>query len=130
MDPIKHRESHGVKLGVVCAEVLSEVSTALLNMGEREVVSQLPDVLVPAQDLNGTSERFSFMAYPVPRLSSEERETMELRDARSIRLKLKSGSVQIELDDFQQINWFHVSDVPEMYSTLKKGLLAKRSGAS
>ncbi len=59
------------------------------------------------------------MAYPIPRLTYEERCVVELRDAESIPLEIAGGSVTIDLDDFGQVNWFHIENLPMMHHALK-----------
>lgn len=99
---------------------------ALTAIGEIDIATQFARVMVPLQGINGSENEFSFMAFPVPRLTREQRERMELRDERSIIVSLRNGRIQIDLDDFGQINWFYVLDLPEQYHQLARSLAALR----
>ena len=107
-----------VRLSDVWPTQLAELMTMLDAMGRSEIGEQLSRVTMPAQDVNGSPKAFSFMAYPLPRLTYEERSAMELRPCESILLRSSEGKVTIDLDDFGQVNWFWLSDLPAMYESL------------
>ena len=107
-----------VRLSDVWPTQLAELMTMLDAMGRSEIGEQLSQVTMPAQDISGLPNAFSFMAYPLPRLTYEERCAMELCDCESILLRSSGGKVTIDLDDFGQVNWFWLSDLPAMYESL------------
>lgn len=105
------------------SNIFGEILTAVRDVGELETCMQLENVMVPLQNIKGSEREFSFMAYPVPRLTREQREKMEVRDFRSITVRLRAGRIQIGFDVFEQINWLSVSDIPELYLDLKRSLV-------
>jgi hypothetical protein len=111
--------SGGVMLTQACPQLVEGLLVNLRNAGEQGIVDQLERVFVVAQDINGDSQNFSFMAYPVPRLSTAQRQLMELQERRSAVVDIDNGQVRIDLDDFGQINWFYVTKLPSTYKSLK-----------
>lgn len=92
---------------------------------DQNIVQQLNDILVVSQVLKGTPENFSFMAYPVPRLTFEQRQATDMQGTKSVSVKLSESHITIDLDDFGKINWFYITNVPEMYAALQKYLPRK-----
>jgi hypothetical protein len=111
------------------ADHWGEFLAAVRHIGEVEAATQLESVMVPLQTMNGSEREFSFMAYPIPRLTREQREEMELRDSRSVSVKVLNGRIRIDLDDFGQINWFYVFDLPELYHKLERSIAVLRTQA-
>lgn len=109
----------GVMLRVAYPQILVELETHLED-SDRYIVQQLPNLLVVSQVISGAPANFSFMAYPVPRLSFEQRQTMDLQGARSVNVNLPGSHIRIDLDDFGKINWFYITNRPEMYVALRK----------
>lgn len=100
-----------VLLASICADEVAGLMSELSRLDRQEVAAQLSNVVVPSQALPGDSATFSFMAYPWPRLTQEQRE--------SVSVVVGEGTVGLDLDEFGQINWFYVSGVPVMYRLLR-----------
>ena len=109
----------GVMLRVAYPQILVELATRLED-SDQDLVQQLPNVLVVSQVISGAPANFSFMAYPMPRLSFEQRQTMDLQGARSVNVDIPESHIRIDLDDFGKINWFYITNWPEMYVALRK----------
>jgi len=109
----------GIALNEACPDLVASLISRLSNAGHSELADQLPKVLVVSQALAGNEDKFSFMAYPVPRLTFEERQTIPIKERDSIDLRLLDGSVVIDLDGYGRINWFHVSNLPNIYKALR-----------
>jgi hypothetical protein len=107
--------------------VSSELARELQRIGETTLVFQVANVLVPKQRVAGVPEEFSFLAYPMPYLTREQREAAGIQEWRSVSVNLGEARIRIDLDDFGQINWFYVSDLPGMYSDLTEALAKIRS---
>lgn len=102
--------------------ISADLLAALRGLGEIDVAAQLECVMVPLQNLKGSENAFSFMAFPIPQLTREQRDEIVLRDERSIVGRIGNGRIQIDLDDFGQINWLYVFDLPELYHRLKQSI--------
>jgi hypothetical protein len=102
----------------VCPRVFAELARELQRIGETKLVFQLANILVPSQKLAGVPEEFSFMAYPMPYLTLEQRQATGVHDTRSVSVDLGEARIRVDMDVFGQINWFYVSDLPGMYSDL------------
>lgn len=100
-------------------QILEKLAEHIDGQGQ-DIVQQLNDTLVASQVLNGTPENFSFMAYPVPRLTFEQRQLMDMQGTTSINVYLQESHIRIDLDDFGKINWFYITNLPEMYAALQK----------
>lgn len=109
----------GVMLRDAYPQILVELATHL-ESSDQDIVQQLHNVLVVSQVINGDPANFSFMAYPVPRLTFEQRQLMNLQGARSVNVDLPESRIRIDLDDFGKINWFYITNLPEMYVALRK----------
>src|SRR5215207_405608 len=72
----------------------------LAGNGRQDLASQLRRVMVPSQAIQGTAQTLSFMAYPMPRLTTEQRASLDLRDWESIKAPVQQGSITLDLDDF------------------------------
>lgn len=110
----------GVMLKTTCPEMVNELICHLRCVGKEVIASQLEDVIIPFQALGGHGENFSFMAYPIPRLTFEQRQLMDLQDTVSLEIRYLSGLVRIDLDDFGKINWFYITGLPGIYSAVKE----------
>lgn len=108
-----------VLLASICADEVAGLMSELSRLDRQEVAAQLSNVVVPSQALPGDSATFSFMAYPWPRLTQEQREKAVLRERESVSVVVGEGTVRLDLDEFGQINWFYVSGVPVMYRLLR-----------
>lgn len=109
----------GVMLRDAYPQILEKLAEHIDGQGQ-DIVQQLNDTLVASQVLNGTPENFSFMAYPVPRLTFEQRQLMDMQGTTSINVYLQESHIRIDLDDFGKINWFYITNLPEMYAALQK----------
>lgn len=90
------------------------------------IVEQLPRVFIAAQRLHGTPEDFRFLAYPIPRLTYEQRKNMAFEEVDSLIVELgKSESVRIDISGFGQIEWFYITGLPGAYSEIDEYLSHK-----
>ncbi|MEN3111989.1 hypothetical protein ACFONG_19455 [Uliginosibacterium paludis] len=103
-----------------------EISSALVSIGKPELAEQALRVVVPLQRLSGEESCFSFLAYPWPRLTYEERCAIELQEHEPIVLKLEGASIQIDLDDFGQINWLKISNASGWFRDLDQLMKANQ----
>jgi hypothetical protein len=106
-------------------EAARELSAAFTKQGRIELAEQMLRVVIPLQALRGTPESFSFLAYPWPALTYEQRQAMELAEWDRVMIEIDGGSVGVDLCDFGQVNWFYVDRMPELYSAIN--LLMKAS---
>ena len=109
-----------VMLKDACPSIFLGLTEQLSKLGADQLTRQLNNVSIALQALDGTPESFSFMAYPVPGLTLEERQSMDLKDTESVEMNLGPAQIRIDLDDFGQINWFYVTNLPGMYSEIRK----------
>ncbi len=110
----------GVMMIEACPKIVSEILNSLDDACSEILKTQLQNLFAPAQRIGGVPEQFSIMTYPLPRLTYEQRQLMELVETQSINVDLGSRKVRIDLDDFGQINWLYVSGIPEMYASIEK----------
>jgi len=96
-----------------------QVSAEIEQMGRPYLSEQVPRVILPAQGLSGGPDAFSFMAYPWPRLADEQRVKMALVEWETLEFRIGDGTVALDLDDFGQINWVHVRNLPDTYHAIK-----------
>lgn len=107
----------------VCLEFAVALVRECENSNLRLLAVELLRVAVPPQQLAGSPEAYSFLAYPVPRLSREERELLQVRENfERIRLRIRGGEVALELDCFGRIGWFFVTGLPQFFEPLQEGL--------
>jgi hypothetical protein len=120
---------NGVTLADVCGSIAEELASWLAGNGREDLASQVGRLMIPSQAIQGTAKEFSFMAYPIPRLTPEQRALLELRDWESIKAPMQQGSITLDLDDFGQINWVHIADLSDAYSALTalKGYIGSTS---
>lgn len=97
------------------------------GIGASDMICQLEAVWVAAQVISGTEVDFSFMAYPLPRLTAEQRASMDFVGADRIQAKFDGAQVIIDLDDFGRINWFRVTNCPHFFVEIKRSL-GRRAG--
>jgi hypothetical protein len=109
-----------VMLKDACPLIYQDIREQLKNLGTDRIARQLDSVSIALQALDGSPGSFSFMAYPLPRLTQEQRQAMDLQDPESIDIDLGGAQIRIDLDDFGQINWFYVTNLPGMYSDIRK----------
>jgi hypothetical protein len=81
--------------------------------------SEIGRLAVPPQVFAGSPEAYSFLAYPVPRLTCEERKGLLVRDFELVRVPMRGGEVGLELDAFGKIGWFYVHGLPEYFEPLQ-----------
>ena len=91
-----------------------------------EIGKQLDTVWIPLQMVSGSESDFSFMAYPLPRLTVEERNSMELTGGDTIVIVENKISIRIDLDDFGKINWFYITGMPDVFGEITSALFRKR----
>jgi hypothetical protein len=100
------------------AEEAAEISISLLALGRPDLSQQMRRVVIPRQTLAGSADSFSFLAYPWPRLTYDERMAIELRDCERVKVELTMSTIAIDMDDFGQINWFYVERFPALFSAI------------
>ena len=106
-------------LSAACLDLARELAVALTRMNRHDVTAQLDRLMIVSQRLTGTPSVFSFAAYPIPKLTYEERVATTLRDWEDIRIPVRGGCVTVALDDFGQCNFVYVEGLPEVYAALK-----------
>ena len=112
--------SEGVNLKDACPNEFAQLFNYFLDKSKPEIANQLNDLFIPRQVLTGVDDDFSFMAYPVPRLTQEQLKSAVFREEESLHLKIDSMLFEVVLDNFGKINWFYVKCCSEMYWCLKK----------
>ena len=112
----------GISLENACPSMVSLLRESLQLMGRKEIAAQLSSVIVPAQAITGSATDFSFMAYPIPRLTYDERRSVDVVAPESIVVSAAESTVTIELDSFGKINWFYIVGLVGTYSELKTAL--------
>jgi hypothetical protein len=112
--------------GVALAHAYPAFIELILSQRAKElsdkIASQLPKVHVPSQILDGTPRNFQFMAYPLPRLSYEERQKHVLFSEETITISGSNWTVSLDIDLFGRINWFYIEGIPELYHALEPHL--------
>lgn len=112
----------GVLLKEVVPEICDELVLRLMELGCTGVAGEMDRLTVPLQQLDGSENSFSCMAYTEPRLTVAERQRIELRDPVSLSIQCSGGTVVIDLDDFGKINWLRVANLPFLYKSLLNSL--------
>lgn len=105
-----------------CPAFFNELVQYFSRINALNVIRQLEDVWVAAQVISGTEVDFSFMAYQLPRLTVEQRESMPFLGADSISIEFDGAQVTIDLDDFGRVNWFRVTNYPRAFFDIKQSL--------
>ncbi len=119
---MKHSPAiEGPLLRDVCSEFADVLIKECAVIGRSDLAGDLVRVVLPPQLIAGSAEAYSFMAYPVPRLTYEERQHLEVREFELIRISLRAGQVELELDCFGKIGWFYVKELPEYFEGIKAG---------
>ena len=113
-----------ISLSAACPAIFHLLKKHLLDGDQAELSLQLDAVFVPSQVIGGTGASFSFMAYPLPRLTSEERGSMEFVEEGSVFVSEQDTEIRIDLDGFGRINWFHVRNFPVAFQQLVHALSA------
>lgn len=108
-------------LADVCPAFASAAATGCQAIGRSDLVAELARVVLPPQIISGSPASYSFLAYPVPRLTNEERRLLEVRDFEVVQVPVGAGLVQLELDAFGKIGWFYVERLPEYFEALVQG---------
>ena len=94
------------------------LADTLATLGRAELGEQIRRVVIPPQVVSGLPDEFSLMAYPWPRLDYEARKAKDLRDCERLKLPFETGLVTIDLDDFGEINWFYVYELPRIFQII------------
>ena len=108
-------------LAEACGAFASSVAHGCQAIGREDLAEELARVVLPPQIIAGTAPSYSFLAYPVPRLTREERELLQVRDFEVVQVPVGDGVVKLELDVFGKIGWFYVERLPEHYEAVVKG---------
>ncbi|WP_373717280.1 hypothetical protein [Roseateles sp.] len=108
-------------LADVCPAFARAATTGCQAIGRLDLAIELARVVLPPQIVSGSPASFSFLAYPVPRLTYEERKLLEVRDFERVQVPVGTGLIQLELDAFGKIGWFYVERLPEHFRTIVQG---------
>ena len=111
-------EETGLMLSIACPSLARNLVTHFQMIKRNDLAVQINNVYIPPQVIGGVLERFSFMAYSIPRINLEQRQVIELRDRETISVEFDNRVVNIDIDEFGFINWFDVSNFPEMYKSI------------
>lgn len=113
--------STGFMLVEACPQLVDSLIDSLNEGANPDLAEQVKRAFVPIQGMSTShAEDFSFMAYPLPRITIEQRKIMQLGEEKSINVQLLRGRVRIAIDEFGQINWFYVIGSPETYAEVKE----------
>jgi hypothetical protein len=105
----------------VCPAFASAVANGCRVIGRSDLAEEIVLVVLPPQLIAGTPDSYSFLAYPVPRLTFEQRQLLQVRDIERIRVPVAAGTVSLELDVFGKIGWFYVDTISEHYEAVVSG---------
>lgn len=108
-------------LSEVCPAFASAVTNSCREIDRSDLAEELVHVVLPPQLIAGSPDSYSFLAYPVPRLTHEQRQLLEVRDFERIRVPVGAGTVSLELDVFGKIGWFYVDSLSEHYEAVVSG---------
>jgi hypothetical protein len=108
-------------LADACRAFASAVTAACYAIGRADLATELARVVLPPQIVAGAAPSYSFLAYPVPRLTREERELLQVRDFELVQVPVGDGVVGIELDAFGKIGWFYVERLTDHYEAVVEG---------
>lgn len=111
--------------------LLKDASPLIYNLlkslvDNHEISNQLDNVWVPMQVITGSECSFSFMAYPLPRLTIEERKSTELIGSDSLFLGGDDLIIRIDVDDYGKINWFYINGMPDAFREITFSLRSRR----
>ena len=105
----------------------SALASEIHSLNRGDLSEQLGRVVIPPQILSGIPPKgqagrpdaFSAMVYPWPRLTLEQRQKLELQPPESLKFCVLNGTVVLDLDDFGQICWLKLQDLPEEFQRFK-----------
>ena len=115
-------ERPALRLADVCPSLVNNLIYGLEILNRHDLAEQMTSVYVPKKLIEGALEKFSFMAYPIPRLNLERRKVVELKDPKIVKLEFDGYNVHIDIDEFGIINWFYVLNYPLAYTSIAKFL--------
>lgn len=110
----------GVLLQDALPGLVDALTSRLATIDRENVSHQLPEVLIPSQALAGTSDDFSFLAYPISTTYPEVRENLVFTESEVLFINLFDGRVVVELNEFGIANWFFLQNLPNFYFELLK----------
>jgi hypothetical protein len=96
-----------------------KMSSELIRLGRGSIAEQSLRLVVPLQVLAGAARAFAFLTYPWPRLTYEQRCAIELKEYEPITLVLDGTAIQIDLDEFGQINRLKINDGPDIFNDVE-----------
>ncbi|QGJ20112.1 MULTISPECIES: hypothetical protein [unclassified Polaromonas] len=105
----------------VCPAFARAVANGCRVIGRSDLAEEIVRVVLPPQLIAGAPDSYSFLAYPVPRLTLEQRQLLEVRDFERIQVPVGAGTVSLELDVFGKIGWFYVDMLSEHYEAVASG---------
>ena len=111
----------GLSLEAACPFLFSRLLEQF-SVLDIKIADQLKKTFLIKQIITGGENDFSFMAYPVPRLTKEELRDAEFCDEISLNVKIESGEVKICFDNFGRINWFYIKNLPDIFKILSKSM--------
>ena len=100
-------------------DICAELAKLLQQRGLSGLASELKEVWIPAQGVSETDDDFSFMAYALPRLTFEQRQSIQIRDEEKIDISVSNGQIAVVTDCFGKINWFYMRGFPAEFGRLK-----------
>lgn len=105
------------------------ITSQLERLDKHELCRQINAVWLLQQQLAGVEQQYSFMAYPLPRLTRQERQTAVFVGASAHSLAEHEIEVIIDLDDFGIVNWIRVENFPQSYIEIEAALRKAASHA-
>src|SRR5213079_1986471 len=91
------------------------------SAGRRDLASDVYACALPPQALAGNAASFSFLAYPVPRYTFEERQKLAVVDLEPVQILLAGGKVTLDIDSFGRVGWFNVDGLPQYFEEVRNG---------
>lgn len=110
--PSRPRGSH---LTEISARFAEELIRCLNEAAHHEVAAQVNSLVVPDQSLAGTADDFSFLVYPYPVLTKEQRGLLAFDERENLQPRVFDGLVEFDLDGFGFINWMYVKGLPDVW---------------
>ena len=111
-----------VMLRDACPSLVFDLKAWLSEHDSLEIADQLDSTVVVKQRLGGSPDNFTFLAFPIPRLTLEQRITAGFRPDTSLVLAIGAATATIDIDEFGKICWFEIQNMPSTYAELASHL--------
>jgi len=105
----------------VCATFTRDHVQACEQASRSDLARDVQASAIPPQALAGIPANFSFLAYPVPRYTREQREKLDVVDLDPVVIPLSGGQVKLEIDSFGRVGWFYVEGLPQYFEEIRNG---------